>query len=120
MKNVDVQKDDTVIRSNFRSLLIRGGISEDLASKLVDPSGLTLEDIKTIEQSEQGKMIREQTPALQRSFLEYMVKHQAYTKLGQELFIKLVASGVPVRRAIEETGFQMTEDDIKRLEKDFN
>jgi hypothetical protein len=116
MKKVIEQSNDAVIRSNVRTLLINGGIPEEITLKLISPSGLTTDEMKTIEQSELGKRIREQTPALQKIFLEYMVRQQANTALGQELFIELVARGTPVRLAIKQTGFQMSEEDIKKLE----
>lgn len=97
-----IPSDDKVIRSNFYDMLVKSGISKDLASKLMQK--LPPEDIRTIEKTEVGKHIREQTPALVKSFNEYLAKTSEISALRQEFFLELVRIGVPVRVAIKQVG----------------
>lgn len=102
------------LRSMIQSLMIQGGIPDELATKMLVP--LTPDEKAEIERFEDATYLREWVENHRSDLLKSLEKMRYIEAYRQELFCKLVAQGVPVRKAIELTDLKIAEDDIKTLE----
>jgi hypothetical protein len=78
---------DKTIRDDLESLLIRGGFSEDLASKVCQE--MSIEQIKIIKPNCKN-IIQKHLPTAKQMLLILLSKDNLGSKIGSDLFIELV------------------------------
>jgi len=105
------------IRESVRSILNQCDVHEDVATKLVDPTGLTPEEKAHMNNQEPMKNFRDSLPQHQENLKRVLAIREAATALNNKQFNKLIGEGVPIRSALEQAGLKMSEDAIQALEK---